>query len=372
MEDSTMFVKSFFAATVEDALAEGGRELGPEALLVQSKKAPIEARHLGEYEVVLALAAPPRAPGHATLSPAKDPLAREIAELRRQIDGMRHSMAHSTVAAPRWLAPSSHTARIYTMLLDAEVAPSLAEQIAEAVGADLGPAADFQQALSRARAEIENRITVNSTLGREGAGERVVALAGPPGSGKTTVLAKLAVTYGLAARRPVVLISADYYRIAAAEQLRTYASILGVSFEAAETPRALAQALALHRGKELILIDTPGLAAGDMEEGEELAAFLRSRPDIDTHLVLSASMKSADITRAVDRFELFGPAKLLFTRLDETGTLGPVLNEALRTSKPVSFLTAGQQVPEHLEPATKARISDLLLSYEPAESRAAA
>jgi len=208
-----MFVKSFFAATVEDALAEGGRELGPEALLVQSKKAPVEARHLGEYEVVLALAAPPT-PAHASLSPAADPLAREIAELRRQIDGMARSMVHSSLATPRWLAPSSQTARIYTMLLESEVAAPLAEQIAEAVGTHLGPAADFRQALAAARAEIENRITVDATLGREGAAERIVALAGPPGSGKTTVLAKLAVTYGLAARRPLVLISADHYRIA--------------------------------------------------------------------------------------------------------------------------------------------------------------
>jgi flagellar biosynthesis protein FlhF len=367
-----MFLKSFFAATIEDALAEGGRELGPEALLVQSKKAPVEARHLGEYEVVLALAATPGAPAYASLPPAADPLARQITELRRQIDGMARSMVHSSVATPRWLAPSSQTARIYTMLIEAEVAPPLAEQIAEAVSAHLGPAADFRQALAAARAEIENRITVDATLGREGTAERIVALAGPPGSGKTTVLAKLAVTYGLEARRPIVLISADHYRIAAAEQLRTYAAILGVSFEVAETPRLLAQALALHRGKELILIDTPGLAAGDMDEGADLAAFLRSRPDIDTHLVLSASMKSADITRAVERFELFGPAKLLFTRLDETGTLGPVLNEASRTRKPISFLTAGQQVPEHLEPATTARIADLLLSSEASESQAAA
>lgn len=367
-----MFVKSFFAATVEDALAEGGRELGPEALLVQSRKAPMEARHLGEYEVVLALAAPPGSAAHHSLPGAAEPLAREIAELRRQIDGMARSMAHSTVAAPRWLAPSSQTARIYTMLLEAEVTPSLAEQIAEAVGVRLGSAADFGQAVAAARAEIEERITVDATLGRKGAAERVVAFAGPPGSGKTSVLAKLAVTYGLAARRPVVLISADHYRIAAAEQLRTYATILGVSFETAETPRTLAQALALHRGKELILIDTPGLAADDMDQGADLAAFLRSRPDIDTHLVLSASMKSADITRAVERFEVFGPAKLLFTRLDETGTLGPVLNEVSRTRKPISFLTAGQQVPEHLEPATKSRIADLLLSSGAGESRAAA
>jgi flagellar biosynthesis protein FlhF len=169
-----------------------------------------------------------------------------------------------------------------------------------------------------------------------------------------------------------VLISADHYRIAAAEQLRAYAAILGVAFELAETPRALAQTLELHRGKELILIDTPGLAADEMEQGTDLAAFLASRSDIDTHLVLSASTKSADITRAVERFEIFRPAKLLFTRLDETGTLGPILNEAARTQKPISFLATGQQVPEHLEPAVKSRITGSLLDCGSEESRAAA
>lgn len=367
-----MYVKSFFAATVEDALAEGGREMGPEALLVQSRRAPGESRHLGEYEVVLALAASPRpTPGEAA-SPGAGTLERELAGLRRQIEAMRRSFTHAAVAAPRWLAPSSGTARIFTLLMEAEVSLPLAEQIAEAVAAELGPGADFPRARAAACAQIESRFEVDATMGREGATGRVVALAGPPGAGKTTTLAKLAVAYGLAARRPVALISADHCRIAAADQLRAYAAILGVSFELVETPRALAQALELHRGKELILIDTPGLAAGDLDQGADLAAFLHSRQDIDTHLVLSASMKSADITGAVERFEIFGPSKLLFTRLDETATLGPVLNEAARTRKPVSFLTAGQQVPEDLEPATKGRIIDRLLSSGSAEAQAAA
>lgn len=367
-----MYLKSFFASTVEEALAEGGREMGPEALLVQSRRAPRESRHLGEYEVVLALAAPPHSTPGEPASPGSGTLQQELAALRCQIDAMRRSLTHAAVAAPRWLAPSSETARIFTLLVEAEVSLPLAEQIAEAVAAALGPGVDFPRALAAAHAEIEKRFEVDATLGREGAAVRVVAVTGPPGAGKTTTLAKLAVTYGLAARRPVALISADHCRIAAADQLRAYAAILGVSFELAETPRALAQALEFHRGKELILIDTPGLAADDLDQGADLAAFLHSRQDIDTHLVLSASMKSADITRAVERFEIFGPAKLLFTRLDETATLGPVVNEAARTRKPVSFLTAGQQVPEHLEPATKGRIIDRLLSSGAAEERAAA
>jgi flagellar biosynthesis protein FlhF len=143
--------------------------------------------------------------------------------------------------------------------------------------------------------------------------------------------------------------------------LRSYASILGVGFQALETPCALAQAIEEHRNKDLILIDTPGHGPHDMDSAMDLARFLAGRRDIESHLVLTASMRSADLSRVVDRFEIFRPQKLLFTKLDETEAFGPILNEAARTGKPVSFLTAGQQIPEDLEPATKERILNLVL-----------
>jgi len=361
-----MLVKSFFAATVEAALAEGSRELGPEALIVQSRKAPPEAQHLGRYEVVLAAAqAPGKAASAAAADPAAagEPLAREIGRMRRQLDSLRRSLSRPAMPA----ALSFEAAEIFETLLESETEASLASEIAQTAAAQSGS----RNARDAAAAEIESRFTVDATLGRQGAARSIAALVGPPGSGKTVTLVKLAVLYGLAARRPAVLISADTHRIAAADQLRSYAAILGVGFELVETPRALDQALDLHRAKGLILIDTPGLAAADMDLGGDLAAYLAAHPEIDTHLVLSASMKSADITRAVERFDIFQPAKLLFTRLDETPALGPVWSEAARTRKPLSFFAAGQLIPEDLEPATKRRIVERMLPLED-RSRAAA
>jgi flagellar biosynthesis protein FlhF len=184
---------------------------------------------------------------------------------------------------------------------------------------------------------------------------------GPPGSGKTTCLVKLAVNYGLAARRPVLLLSMDTYRVAAAEQLRAYAAILGVGFQVLETVTALAQAIEENRGKELIFVDTPGLGLGETADFSRMAQFLSGRSDIDTQLVVSSSMKSADLSRVVDGFEVFRPQRLIFTKLDETGSFGAILNEAVRTGKPLSFFTGGQRIPEDLEAATKNRLAELIL-----------
>jgi flagellar biosynthesis protein FlhF len=123
----------------------------------------------------------------------------------------------------------------------------------------------------------------------------------------------------------------------------------------------LAQAIEENRGKELIFLDTPGLGPAEVANYSALAQFLSTREDIDTQMVVSGSMKSADLSRVVDGFECFRPQRLLFTKLDETGSFGPILNEAVRTGKPLSFFTTGQRIPEDLEAATKSRVAELIL-----------
>ena len=375
-EEHSMRIKSYFAAAVEDAMAQARQELGPEAMLVNSRKAPPEARHLGEYEVVFAAE---NAPGQAEGAAAQvqlqggnaDRLAIDVASLKNELEGMRRALVRSAFAPARWSGVSPTASEAYAALAAQEVLPSLAREIVEAAEARVSAArttvpraaqseekANWRQALVE---EVRSRFTVEPSLGRGESPPRVAALVGPSGSGKTTTLVKLAVQYGLASRRPVLLLSVDTFRIAAAAQLRSFAAILGVGLQVLETVGALAQAIEENRGKDLILIDTPGFGPADMEADCGLAHFLSSRSDIDTHLVLSSSMKAADVTRMVDRFEIFRPQRMLFTRLDETESLGPIFNEAARTGKPLSFFANGQRIPEDLEAVTWDRLVERLL-----------
>lgn len=362
-----MKIKSYFSRTVEDAIRKARQELGAEAVLVQSRSAPPEARHLGAYEVVFASGAEPFRPSESTAAPAR--LAEEVAELKKQLEGMRRALTRSAFAPVQWLGAAPELAESYAWLAAQEVAPDLAREIVQAAGTRGGEAGSWPAALAQ---EIESRFRVEPVIGRGEERPRVLALVGPPGAGKTTTLVKLAVHYGLTCRRPVLLLSMDTYRVAAAEQLRSYAAILGVGFQVLETIGALAQVLTENQGKELIFIDTAGCGFAELQEAADLARFLGTRENIDTHLVLSSSMKSADLSRVVDAYEVFRPRRLVFTRLDETVAPGAILNETVRTGKPLSFFATGQRIPEDLEAASAGRLSRLLLGGLAGGARSAA
>jgi len=366
-----MRIKSYFARTVEDAVAQAREELGPEAMLVNSRKAEAEARDLGEYEVVFAAdtgPAPAVTRSTTAAQPFGDRLSGEVADLKRELEGMRRTLTRSAFAPSQWLSSSPDASEAYAVLTSNEVAPDLAREIVQSAAAGAHGAA-FAPALAQ---ELESRIAVEPLLGRGDARPHIVALVGPPGCGKTTTLVKLAVNYGLAARRPSLLLSMDTYRVAAAEQLRSYAAIIGVGFQVLETVAALSQTIEENRGKDLIFIDTPGFGFGDMDHSAPLAGFLAARSDIDTQLVLSSSMKPADLTRVVDSYECFRPGRLLFTKLDETGSFGSILNETVRTGKPLSFFGNGQRIPEDLETASRGHVSKLVFAGHSARALSAA
>jgi flagellar biosynthesis protein FlhF len=368
-----MRIKSYFAESVEEAMDKARVELGPEAMLMNSKSTDPELRHLGRYEVVFGLAfadvgseagssSPQAAPALPPAPNGKpDTLALEIADLRRQIETVRRSMSRQSFHM-RWTAPGAapELAELYLRLLNADFSEECAHELLQAVEARVSGGGDrtlTHETLKDAiAAELNSRFETAPGLGVPGADRRVTALVGPPGSGKTTTIVKLALKYGLTSRKPLQILSTDTYRVSGSEQLRAYAAIIGIAFQSVDTMAGLAQALEEASGKDLVLIDTPGFGPGDSDEAAELALFLSRHRLIEVQLVMPATMRAAALSRVVERFSVFQPARLLFTNVDDDGAGGGIVEQAMRSRLPLSYFGCGQQVPEDLTEASKDRL----------------
>ena len=347
-------------------MSEARNEFGPEAMLMNSRKSLPDSRHLGEYEVVFACpkttdtGVPDSVAGElGAAQSTPNALVKEIADLRRQLERMASGVNRAKAFNATNILTDPVFANLFSSLLSSEVDATLANSVLSALRSR-GPLRSEEELAKGLRQEIESLCSADAGIGRPGF-NKIVAVIGPPGCGKTTCLAKIAVQHGLSSRKATQFLTVDTERIGAADQLHTLAEILGGGFRAVESTRSLSQAIEEHRNKHLVLIDTPGLGPRDIDAADELGAFFTQREDVDVHLVLPCNLKQADLGATVDRFSEFSPHKLLFTRLDETRTFGALLNESVRTGKPMSFLSTGQQIPEDLETATKSRIADLVL-----------
>ena len=190
---------------------------------------------------------------------------------------------------------------------------------------------------------------------------KTVALVGPTGVGKTTTVAKLAANFALREKFRVALITADTYRIAAVEQLKTYADLIGIPIEVIYTPQELKNALYRHQDKQLVLIDTAGRSPSNQPQMAELENLLAVDTSIEKHLVLSSTTKFTECLDAVRRFKSSNPQRYLFTKIDEACNLGTILSLMHHEPRPLSYITTGQNVPDDIEPADPERLTNLIL-----------
>jgi flagellar biosynthesis protein FlhF len=198
---------------------------------------------------------------------------------------------------------------------------------------------------------------------RLGKGKRkIVAFVGPTGTGKTTTVAKLAaVARQSNKQKRVGVITLDNQRIGGIEQLRIYAQIIGIRFGSVADNKGLKYVLKKFKDVDLILVDTAGVSTRNEREITELRRSLKEIPALETHLVLSATTKEADLEELTEMFEAVPIGRLLFTKLDESISYGNILNQLFRMKIPMSYFANGREVPEDIEVASLDRLVDLMV-----------
>jgi flagellar biosynthesis protein FlhF len=387
-----MHVKTYRAKTMQDALALVRRDLGPTASVLQTRQVRCGGLFkwfsaARQYEVVASasLMVPSRLPARVRgsdgtaagaaaardserrriamgrLTPASQggvDLASQINQLQLKVDLLCRQGNHGTKAD----MPAELFA-LFTELLDGDVCDEVARDLVEVVRREASDDELRNLAALRARvtAVIESRIPVAPPIRCVPGERRLVALVGPTGVGKTTTIAKLAANFRLRQKRRVGLITVDTYRIAAVEQLRTYADIIDLPMEIVATPREMHQAVARMRDLDLVLMDTAGRSPRDEVKIQELKSMLAEAKPDEVHLVLSSVASAATLARTAEQFANVGTSALILTKLDEALSLGNLMPLVQASRLPLSYLTNGQNVPDDIAPADAVGLARMVM-----------
>ncbi len=209
---------------------------------------------------------------------------------------------------------------------------------------------------------IQGLVSVSPlTVEKNGAQQKRIALVGPTGVGKTTTLAKIAARMIRDHDISPAFITIDTYRIAAVEQLKVYGEIMGIPVDVVISPPQLEEAIARHRDKDLILIDTAGRSPHDQDALTKLADFFKPEMNIEKNLVLSAVTRETELLHTISQFGLLGFDKMIFTKIDECSKRGVLLNIQIKNPAPLACITNGQRVPEDLLDIDQDMVAKLII-----------
>ncbi len=390
-----MELKTYRAATMHEALAMVRHDLGPDAAVLHTRE--VQARRFFgwlngprriEVTASCGVNVPSRLAGrgsyedrgrddddlaprydrpHATnLTAAKpqaelpDAMQNQLSELQQMVQDLCRRSDAPSRDVPQELF------QLFTDLLDSDLNEDLARELVERVRSETKGSRidDLVMVKARLARMIEAEIRVSGPIQTMPGRCRLVALVGPTGVGKTTTIAKLAANYRLKEKRRVGLITVDTYRIAAVEQLRTYADIIDLPMQVVSTPREMREAVGRMDNLDLILLDTAGRSPNDEVRIQELRSFLTEADADEVHLVLSSVAGGRVLEQTAERFAAVGTTAVILTKLDEASGLGNVLT-LLRSSKlPLSYLTNGQNVPDDIAVADAMRVARLILGME--------
>ncbi len=237
-------------------------------------------------------------------------------------------------------------------LIENEVDGKYADSILDEVDKMLKPNMPMEHILSHVYQRMILRFGKPECIEPAKQGPKIVFFVGTTGVGKTTTIAKIASKFVVEEKKKVALLTADTYRIAATEQLRTYANILEVPFRVVYMAEEIAEAIADFESYDYILVDTAGHSQNNDKQRDDMADFVKcteGKAEREVYLVVSATTKYKDLLNIADKYKKLFDYKMIFTKLDETSAYGNLLNVKIYTGAPMSYITCGQNVPDDIE-----------------------
>ncbi len=332
-----METKTFEAPTLEEALTAVKRELGPDAIVLETKQRKHGFGLMNKMSFQVKATLPPKV-----------------------------SSISSTRIISRKSELEDYLATLLSRLIRAGVSQKNTKLIADGLIPFFkeGTLRSESEILAKMAERIRSFIKVAPSLAervQRGQNPKVVTFVGPTGVGKTTTLAKVAAETLKTRKNRIILATMDTYKVGAVEHLESYAKYLGLPFAICKSPNEALALVSRLRENDLLFLDTLGAGPRENIKLSEMS-LLFSQIEAETHLCVSVTTQERDMKDILSRFSLFKPSYLLATKLDETYALGEFFNAYVNQPMPISYFTVGQRVPQDIEPARKEAFVDRLLS----------
>lgn len=377
-----MKIRRYMGSNAQEAILKVKMDLGNEAVILNTRK----VRQKGWLKIfskpmVEVLAAIDEDYGLKKEAKAKEPEAKTAEGEEQKICDLENKVSSMEVLLKKIYEQVQPTAQrtltnniekhqsspkvlqlFYNNLVKNEVEAETAKKIIDEVRVKVGEDAGVNEAASALYGTVAAILGKPETIRlKEDGKPTVVMFVGPTGVGKTTTLAKIAASYALNHKKSVGMITADTYRIAAVEQLKTYAEILGMPATVIYSPGEIVEAIKLHSDKDIVLIDTAGRSHKSKGQLDELKALIQAANVDEIYLLLSTTMSTGNCREMLNGYSFITDYKLLFTKLDETPLIGVILNARYMTGKSLSYITTGQNVPDDIEVVSVEKIIKNLL-----------
>ena len=371
-----MKVKKFYGETTEEAVDKVRRELGANAIILHEKEVLPQGiwRFFKRPSVEIVAAREEQVKNHrkeikkeekvlvydrmgtgnppALREKNDDALSKELKDMKKILNTLVQEKNEGNFPTVLQGVHQKPILDLYKQLKLQDVQESIIEDLIEDLKKIITEQ-DSQEVLSRKirqilKQKLEEKVIMKDFKPKS----KNVVFVGPTGVGKTTTIAKLAARFALEEGKKVGMISADTYRIAAVEQLKTYGEILSIPIKIVYEPGEIKNTLESFSDRDLVLVDTAGRSHRNEEQIKELQELLDSMEDKEIYLVLSATSSTKDLQVITKHYEFLKDYKIIFTKTDEATTYGGILNSAIENDKPVLYLTNGQSVPDDIENAS--------------------